>query len=80
MAQNTPTRTHPTRLAAALRRLRGDTDGGGRYRCQACGKMVPLSHTCPRTTRSGFLDRYRTTRATSSLLTHSVEALRSDLA
>lgn len=74
--QTTPTR--PTVLTALRRRLSGDTDGGGRYRCTACDKMVPLSHQCPKASRSGFLDRYgKTGRPTR--LSHSVGALRPDL-
>lgn len=63
-------------LAAMLRRFTtGDTDGGGRYRCTACNKMVPLSHVCPKASRSGFLDRYSKT-GHPSRLSHSVETLR----
>jgi hypothetical protein len=79
MSDHTTQTAHPAGkiagIAALLRRLSGDTDGGGRYRCTACDKMVPLTHVCPKASQSGFLDRYgRTGRP--SRLSHSVEALR----
>jgi hypothetical protein len=80
MSDHTTQTAHPAGkiagLVALLRRFTsGDTDGGGRYRCTACDKMVPLSHVCPKASQSGFLDRYsRTGRPTR--LSHSVEALR----
>lgn len=76
MAEKNTTQTRPTVLDALRRRFTsGDTDGGGRYRCTACDKMVPLTHVCPKASKSGFLDRYgRTGRPTR--LSHSVEALR----
>lgn len=74
--QTIPTTNPLASLVARLRRFTtGDTDGGGRYRCTACDKMVPLSHVCPKASQSGFLDRYgKTGRPTR--LSHSVEALR----
>lgn len=80
MADHTTQTSHTTNpltgIAAMLRRFTtGDTDGGGRYRCTACNKMVPLSHVCPKASRSGFLDRYGKT-SNPSRLSHSVETLR----
>lgn len=52
------TAPHNTQAGLALARIRlgGPVeDGGGRYRCQGCGQMVPLSHTCTPPTPAAIL-------------------------